>query len=331
MSAPIDLAGRVALVTGAGRGLGRSHALELAARGAKVVVNDLGCGLFGEGADESVAEEVVREIAAAGGSAIPNTLSIDDPDNARTMVQQAIDAFGRLDIVVNNAGFLRRRPFADHSAEMVRDLFAVHLLGSYFVSQAAFAVMQAQGYGRFVFTSSPGGTRGNPFVTAYGAAKAGIIGLAQCVALAGVEHGITANVISPFADTRMGDAMETTSPDERLHDHKELMRDILDTRHASAVVVYLSSEECALNHKVLTVGGGRVALSAIVIGEGFQAPFGTLLTPEQVRDNISAIIDLSAATNPLSSDQEGSAFLGPAVRHAMQNLPATAAEVKEQP
>jgi NAD(P)-dependent dehydrogenase (short-subunit alcohol dehydrogenase family) len=200
---------------------------------------------------------------------------------------------------------------------MVREIIGVHVLGSYFVSQAAFAVMERQQYGRFVFTSSPGGTRGNPFVTAYGAAKAGVIGLAQCVALAGIEHNITANVISPYGNTRMGDAMETKSADERLHDHEELMKDILDCRHASAVVVYLASEECALNHKILTVGGGRVALSAIVIGEGFQAPFGELLTPEQVRDNLPAITDLAAATNPLSSDQEGSAFLGPAVRAAM--------------
>lgn len=313
----IRLDGRVALVTGAGRGLGRSHALELAARGAKVVVNDLGCGLFGEGEDASVAQEVVREIEAGGGTAIANTLSVEDPDNAKAMVLQAVDTFGRLDIVVSNAGFLRRKPFLEHTPEMVRDIINVHLLGSYFVSQAAFEVMEAQKYGRFVFTSSPGGTRGNPFVTAYGAAKAGIIGLAQCVALAGVGHNITTNIISPFANTRMGKAMETKGADERLHDHEELMRDILDCRHASAVVVYLSSQECELNHMVLTVGGGRVALSAIVIGQGYQAPFGTLLTPEQVRDNVAAITDLSAATNPLSSDQEGSTFLGPAVSHAM--------------
>ena len=314
----IRLDGRVALVTGAGRGLGRAHALELARRGAKVVVNDLGCGLFGEGADDSVAQDTVREIEAAGGAAVANALDITDPVNAQAMVDQAIDRFGRLDIVVNNAGFLRRRPFGDHSPEMVREIIGVHLLGSYFVSQAAFAVMEKQRYGRFVFTSSPGGTRGNPFVTAYGAAKAGIIGLAQCVALAGVEHGIMANVISPFANTRMGQAMETKSADERLHDHEDLMKDILDCRHASAVVAYLASEACELNHKVLTVGGGRVALSAIVIGEGWSSPGYRLLEAEDIRDNLPAILDLSQCTNPTSSDQEGSAFLGPAVQAAMR-------------
>ncbi|MBV1691616.1 SDR family NAD(P)-dependent oxidoreductase [Novosphingobium sp. G106] len=317
MAGEIRLDGRVALVTGAGRGLGRSHALELAARGAKVVVNDLGCGLFGEGADDSVAMNVVREIEAAGGQAVANTLTIDEPANARAMVAQAVDTFGRLDIVVNNAGFLRRRPFLDHSEDMVRDLISVHLLGSYFVSQAAFEVMQAQQYGRMVFTSSPGGTRGNPWVTAYGAAKAGIIGLAQTIALAGEPVGIKANVISPYGNTRMGDAMETKSRDEDMGQHKELMAGVLDCRHASAAAVYLASEECELNHKVLTVGGGRVALSAILIGEGFQAPFGDLLTPELVRDNLPAILDLAKATNPTSSDQEGSAFLGPAVKAAM--------------
>lgn len=318
MGKAISLEGRVALVTGAGRGLGRSHALELAARGAKVVVNDLGCGLFGEGDDESVAMDVVREIEAAGGAAIANTLSVDDPDNAKAMVREAVEAFGRLDIVVNNAGFLRRRPFLDHTPEMVRDILSVHVLGSYFVSQAAFEVMQSQEYGRFVFTSSPGGTRGNPWVTAYGAAKGGVIGLGQAVALAGEPFNIKANIISPFGNTRMGDAMETRSPSEEMGEHRELMAGVLDCRHVSAAVVYLSSEECELNHKILTVGGGRVALSAIVIGDGFQAPFGELLTPEMVRDNLPAILDLSAATNPMSSDQEGSAFLGPAVQAAMR-------------
>jgi NAD(P)-dependent dehydrogenase (short-subunit alcohol dehydrogenase family) len=317
MAGEIRLDGRVALVTGAGRGLGRSHALELAARGAKVVVNDLGCGLFGDGADESVAMDVVRQIEAAGGEAVANTLTIDQPANARAMVAQAVDRFGRLDIVVNNAGFLRRRPFLDHSEDMVRDIMSVHVLGSYFVSQAAFEVMQAQEYGRMVFTSSPGGTRGNPWVTAYGAAKAGVIGLAQAIALAGEPLGIKANVISPYGNTRMGDAMETKSRDEEMGQHKELMAGVLDCRHASAAVVYLASQECALNHTILTVGGGRVALSAILIGEGFQAPFGDLLTPELVRDNLPEILDLSNATNPTSSDQEGSAFLGPAVKAAM--------------
>ena len=317
MNKEIRLDGRVALVTGAGRGLGRAHALELARRGARVVVNDLGCGLFGEGADDSVAQDTVHEIEAAGGEAVANGLDITDPANAKAMVDQAIGEFGRLDIVVNNAGFLRRRPFGDHTPEMVRDIIGVHVLGSYFVSQAAFAVMEQQRYGRFIFTSSPGGTRGNPFVTAYGAAKAGIIGLAQCVALAGVEHGIKANVISPFANTRMGDAMETRSPDERLQEHQELLAGVLDPRHASAAVAYLASEECELNHMVLTVGGGRVALSAIVIGEGWSAPGGRLLMAEDIRDNIPAILDLSQCTNPTSSDQEGSAFLGPAVQAAM--------------
>jgi NAD(P)-dependent dehydrogenase (short-subunit alcohol dehydrogenase family) len=313
----IRLDGRVALITGGGRGLGRSHALELAARGARVIVNDLGCGLFGEGADDSIAIEVVREIEAMGGEAIANTLTIDQPENARAMVAEATSAFGRLDIVVNNAGFLRRRPFLDHTPEMVRDIMSVHVLGSYFVSQAAFEVMLKQEYGRMVFTSSPGGTRGNPWVTAYGAAKGGVIGLAQAIALAGEPYGIKANVISPYGNTRMGDAMEVKSREEEMGEHKELMAGILDTRHASAAVVYLSSEECALNHTILTVGGGRVALSAILIGQGFQAPFGELLTPEMVRDNLPAILDLSAATNPTSSDQEGSAFLGPAVQAAM--------------
>ncbi|MDG2001768.1 MAG: SDR family NAD(P)-dependent oxidoreductase [Novosphingobium sp.] len=317
MNEPIRLDGRVALVTGAGRGLGRAHALELAARGAKVLVNDLGCGLFGDGEDPSVAEAVVSEIETAGGEAASNALAIEKPENAEAIVEHAVERFGRLDIVVNNAGFLRRRPFADHTPEMVDDILAVHVKGSYFISQAAFAVMEQQRYGRFIFTASPGGTRGNPWVTAYGAAKAGIIGLAQCVALAGEPHNITANVISPFAATRMGDAMETKSPQEEIGEHAELLADVLDPRHASAAVIYLASEGCALNHTILTVGGGRVALSAMIIGDGWQMPDGALLTPEAVRDHLPEVLDLSKGTNPTSSDQEGSAFLKPAIKAAM--------------
>jgi len=317
MTEPIRLDGRVALVTGGGRGLGRAHALELAARGAKVLVNDLGCGLFGEGEDSSVAAAVVREIEQAGGVAAANALAIERPENAKAIVEQAVERFGRLDIVVNNAGFLRRRPFADHTPEMVDDILAVHVKGSYFVSQAAFAVMEEQRYGRFIFTSSPGGTRGNPWVTAYGAAKAGIIGLAQCVALAGEPHGIKANVISPFAATRMGQAMETKSPEEEIGEHEQILSGVLDPRHASAAVVYLASEGCELNHTILTVGGGRVARSAIVIGEGWQMPDGALLTPEAIRDHLPEVLDLSKGTNPTSSDQEGSDFLKPAIEAAL--------------
>lgn len=317
MTEEIRLDGRVALVTGGGRGLGKAHALGLAARGASVLVNDLGCGLFGEGEDSSVAADVVREIREAGGKAEANTLSIASPENARAMVAQAVAAFGRLDIVVNNAGFLRRRPFLEHTPAMVREIIDVHLFGSYFVTQAAFEVMLAQEYGRIVFTASPGGTRGNPFVTAYGAAKAGIIGLAQCVALAGEPVGIKANVISPFAATRMGQAMETKSPSEEVGEHAEILAGVLDPRHASAAVVYLASQGCALNHTILTVGGGRVALSAIVIGEGWQMPDGALLTPEAIRDHLGEVTDLSNATNPVSSDQEGAAFLKPAIAMAM--------------
>jgi NAD(P)-dependent dehydrogenase (short-subunit alcohol dehydrogenase family) len=317
MNETIRLDGRVALVTGAGRGLGRAHALELAARGAKVLVNDLGCGLFGDGEDPSVAEAVVREIKQAGGEAEANALAIEKPENAKAIVEHAVDCFGKLDIVVNNAGFLRRRPFADHTPEIVDDILAVHVKGSYFISQAAFAVMEQHQYGRFIFTASPGGTRGNPWVTAYGAAKAGIIGLAQCVALAGEPHNIKANVISPFAATRMGDAMETKSPEEEMSGHEQLLSGVLNPRHASAAVVYLASQGCELNHMILTVGGGRVALSAIIIGEGWQMPGGALLTPEAVRDHLPEILDLSKGTNPTSSDQEGSAFLKPAIEAAM--------------
>jgi NAD(P)-dependent dehydrogenase (short-subunit alcohol dehydrogenase family) len=324
MGSSIRLDGKVALVTGAGRGLGRAHAMELAARGARVMVNDVGCGLYGEGADASIAESVVREIHAAGGAAAASALSVADPDSARRIVRDTVDAFGRLDIVVNNAGVLRRLPFLQHTPEMLTALLDVHLVGAFLISQAAFELMLAQEYGRFVFTASPGGTRGNQFVAAYGAAKGGVIGLAQVIALAGGPHNIKANVISPYASTRMAGAVQTKSDEEWLYEQPDVISRVLDPRQVSGAVAYLASEECDLNHTILTVGGGRVALSAMVIGEGWQVPSGEMLTAEAVRDHLCEIVDLSAATNPLSSDQEASAFLGPVVQAAIAERKSSA-------
>ena len=259
----IRLDNRVAIVTGGGRGLGRSHALMMAARGAKVVVNDLGSEMDGIGADRSVADAVVEEIGKAGGEAVANYDSVTTPESARKIIKTALDAFGTVDIVVNNAGIIRKKPFLEHTAQDLAAIIAVHQGGSFFVSQAAFEVMQKKRYGRFIFTTSVGGLRGNQFVAAYGSAKAGILGLAYVVAIAGIPFGIAANVISPYGHTRMAKSPHTVVDESKAHANRPEL--------VSPLVVYLASEECGLNHEVLTVGGGAVARTVIALGPGWRA------------------------------------------------------------
>jgi NAD(P)-dependent dehydrogenase (short-subunit alcohol dehydrogenase family) len=304
-SSQIRLDGRVAIVTGAGRGLGRSHALALAQRGARVVVNDVGAELDGSGADPSVAGVVVEEIRAAGGTAVANHDSVTTPEGARSIVKTALESFGTVDIVVNNAGAIRKKPFLEHSAEDLAAMIAVHQAGSFFVSQAAFEVMMNQRYGRFVFTTSVGGLRGNQYVAAYGSAKAGIVGLAYVVGLAGAPYGIAANVISPYGHTRMANAPLTPSQPG----HGAAVRPEL----VSPAVVYLASEECKLNHEILTAGGGAVARTIIALGRGWRAGPSQEISPEAVRDNLEQIMDVAQFSNPLTSDDEGALFLGPAM------------------
>src|SRR5579885_1765427 len=218
MSNRIRLDNRVAIVTGAGRGLGRAHALALAARGARVVVNDLGTELDGAGgADRTVADAVVEEIREAGGAAVGNHDTVATAEGARGIVKTALDAFGTVDIVVNNAGAIRKKPFLEHTADDLNALLAVHQAGSFFVSQAAFEVMMKRRYGRFIFTTSVGGLRANQYVAAYGSAKARIVGLVWAVALAGAQYGIAANVISPYGYTRMANAPLTPLDPARGH------------------------------------------------------------------------------------------------------------------
>ena len=305
----IRLDNRVAIVTGAGRGLGRSHALMLADRGARVVVNDLGAQLDGAGADASVADAVVNEIKAAGGRAIANHDSVASPEGARNIVKTALDAFGTVDIVVNNAGAIRKKPFLEHTAEDFAVLVGVHQAGSFFVTQAAFEVMMKKRYGRLIFTTSVGGLRANQYVAAYGSAKAGIVGLAFAVALAGAQHGILANVISPYGATRMGNAPLTPAATTGL-------AGVTRTELVSPAVAYLASEECKLNHEILTVGGGGVARTVIALSPGWRTAPGEDLTPEAIRDHLDQIMDISKFSNPLTSDDEGALFLGPAFAQA---------------
>ena len=199
----IDFTGQVAVVTGSGRGLGRIYAIELARRGAAVVVNDLGGTMDGEGSDAAVADQVVGEIIAAGGAAVASHDSVDSPEGGEAIVRTAVDHFGRLDAVVSNAGIFTSVPFDELTPEDWRRMLRVHLDGGFYLAQPAYRVMKSQGYGRFVFIASSAGMFGQHLEAHYAAAKAGLVGLTNVIALEGEPHGILANTVLPFGLSRM--------------------------------------------------------------------------------------------------------------------------------
>jgi NAD(P)-dependent dehydrogenase (short-subunit alcohol dehydrogenase family) len=266
--------GRVAIITGAGGGLGRAHALELASRGARILVNDLGGALDGSGASRSAAHRVVDEITALGGEAAPNSDSVASAEGGQAIVQAAVEAFGRVDVVVNNAGILRDKAFHKMDAAMIDSVIDVHLKGALYVSQPAFRLMREQGYGRIINTSSASGLFGNFGQANYGAAKAGLAGLTRVLSLEGATRGIKVNAIAPIASTRMttdvlGELATKVSPDA-----------------VSPLIAYLASEECAVSGHVYSVAGGRIA--RIFVGEtrGVVLPENT---PEAIRAHLPQI------------------------------------------
>ena len=243
----IDFQDRVAIVTGAGGGLGRAYATLLASRGAAVVVNDLGGSVHGDGEGAEMADSVVAEIEDAGGSAVANYNSVAEPAGAAEIVKTAIDAFGRVDILINNAGILRDRTLAKMEWDELDAVLDVHLKGAFYVTQPAFVQMKEQQYGRVIMASSASGLFGNFGQSNYGAAKAGLFGLMNVLKLEGAGHGITVNAIAPIAKTRM-----TT---EILGE----MADQCDPASVAPAVAYLASEECELNGEVWSIGAGSVS------------------------------------------------------------------------
>ncbi|MEQ8841795.1 MAG: SDR family NAD(P)-dependent oxidoreductase [Acidimicrobiales bacterium] len=274
---------RVAIITGAGNGLGKAHALELARRGAMVVVNDLGGAVDGDGTDSSAAQLVVDEITAAGGIAVANTDSVTDAAAARSMVDQAIDEFGRLDIVVNNAGILRDKAFHNSTLENWQAVIDVHLTGAYNVTLPAFQHMREQGYGRIVMTSSPAGLYGNFGQTNYSSAKMGLVGFARAIKQEGGRKGVHANVIAPTADTRMTEGLLGTIAEDS------------QPEHITAVVGYLCHESCELNGEVLACAAGRVARAFVGVTPGI---FDRDLSIDTVAANIDEIMDEDGYTVP---------------------------------
>ena len=285
--------GRVCVITGAGGGLGRSHALELARRGGKIVVNDLGGSVDGSGASSSAAQKVVDEITAAGGEAVANYDSVATPEGGRAIIQAAVNAFGRVDVVVNNAGILRDKAFHKMDAAMIDAVIDVHLKGAFYVSQPAFALMREQKYGRIISTTSASGLFGNFGQANYGAAKSGLAGLTRVLAIEGAGHGIKVNAIAPIAATRMtenllGELAARVAPET-----------------VSPVVAYLAHQDCAVNGNIYSVAGGRVARIVAVETPGVVLPETTAESFRDHLDHLDDIDELSATYHqPVSLDDE---------------------------
>jgi len=296
----VDFADRVAIVTGAGGGLGREHALLLASRGAAVVVNDLGGDVHGLGASASAADSVVDEIRSAGGVAVADYGSVSDPESAEAIVQGAIDEFGRIDIVVNNAGILRDKSFANLEWPDLAAVLDVHLKGAFYVTRPAFVRMKEQGYGRIVLTSSSSGLMGNFGQANYGAAKMGLVGLMNVLKLEGAKSGIRVNAVAPIARTRM---TEEIFGEAVAH---------FDPSYVAPAVAYLASEQCQVNGEIWSVGGGSVSRFFIGLTHGYFKHPGRSgsLTVEDIVEHIEDIRDEDGYIVPFSSQDEF-AKLGP--------------------
>ena len=294
MTEALGFDGKVAIITGAGGGLGRQHALLMASRGALVVVNDLGGAVDGTGSDKGAADKVVNEIKALGGEAVADTNSVATAEGGEAIVQSALDAFGTVDIVINNAGILRDKAFHNMDESLVDPVFDVHLKGAFNVTGPAFRVMRENGYGRIISTSSAAGIFGNFGQANYGAAKMGLVGFTRVLAVEGARFNIAANAIAPIALTRMtedllGDLGQKLQPD-----------------YVAPLVTFLAHESCDATGRVFSVGGGRVA--EVFIGE-CQGFTDANLSPESVRDNWSTICDRDGYAVPAQIAEETKMFV----------------------
>lgn len=281
-----DFEGKVAIVTGAGGGLGRCHALAFAERGAKVVVNDLGGSVHGDGASD-MADAVVEEIRAAGGTAIPNKASVTDRDGAKSMVDDAVREFGTVDILVNNAGILRDKSFKNMTLDEFDLVLDVHLRGTAYVTKFAWPVMYEKNWGRIVFTSSTSGIFGNFGQSNYGAAKMGMLGLMNVLAIEGASHNVRVNCLSPAAATRMtasvpGSQFDASNPPPGMN-----------PALVTPAVLYLCSED-APSATTVHASGGRYSRIQTFTNEG--VTLGADASYEEMLDNINEVMDMSDAT-----------------------------------
>jgi NAD(P)-dependent dehydrogenase (short-subunit alcohol dehydrogenase family) len=295
MAAELGFDGRVVVITGAGGGLGREHALLFAERGAQVVVNDLGGSVDGSGSSAGPAQQVVQEIEKLGGEAVADTNSVATPEGGAAIIQSAIDAFGRVDVVINNAGILRDKSFSGLTAEMLNLVIDVHLKGAFYVTMAAWPHFREQNYGRVVSTTSASGLFGNFGQSNYAAAKMGLVGFTKVLAIEGSKYGICANAIAPLARTRMTEEI-----------FGEDVASKIDPAFVSPVAAYLAHEECSVNGETYSVGGGRVAKVFVAEAPGYYNPE---LTMESVRDNLDQIREETGYAVPRTINSELKLFL----------------------
>ena len=292
----IDFTGQVVIVTGAGRGLGRLYAMEIARRGGSVVVNDLGGTMHGEGSDSRVADQVVAEIKRAGGAAVASYDSVASPEGGEAIVRSAVDRFGRLDAVVSNAGIFGSVPFDELSPAEWRRMLSVHLDGGFHLSQPAFRVMRSQGYGRFVFIVSSAGLFGQPLEAHYAAAKGGLLGLTNVIAIEGAPHGILANTVLPFGFTRM---VTDTVPDPTYLEESGFLRAI-QPELVVPIVVFLASRSCAVSHHNYSACAGRFARVFVGLGEGWLAEPGSNPTADDIAARFTDVSATEPFTVPMS-------------------------------
>jgi NAD(P)-dependent dehydrogenase (short-subunit alcohol dehydrogenase family) len=267
---------RVAVITGAGRGLGRAYALLLGSLGAKVVVNDLGGAIRGEGVDVGVAQQVVDEIRAAGGEAIANTDTVATPEGGRAIVQAALDAWGKVDILIHNAGNVRYGSIRELSYEDFKAVVDVHLMGAFHMVKAAHPLMCDAGYGRIVLTSSIGGVYGNQRCVNYGISKSGMIGLNNIAALEGEEHGVKSNIILPGAVTRMAEGLDISQYPP------------MEPELVAPVVGWMAHEKCSISGEILASVAGRIARVFVAETKGVYRPSWTV---DEVDAAMPAVLD----------------------------------------
>lgn len=289
--------GQVAIITGSGQGLGRSHAIEFARRGAKVVVNDLGGATDGSGGSSDAAKAVVAEIVAAGGEAIANGANVAKYDQVEAMVQQAKDAWGRVDILVNNAGILRDKSFANGALKDFEMVLDVHLMGSINCTKAVWATMREQAYGRVIMTTSSSGLYGNFGQTNYGSAKMGVIGAMNNLSLEGAKYNIHVNALSPTASTRMTAGLMP-----------EGVYELLSPRAVTPAVLYLASGQ-APTRTIIAAGAGCYSVVKIHETLGAYLPIDEQ-TPEGIAANWDAICDTNGETIPQVGSDQSLKFMG---------------------
>ena len=281
--------GRVAIVTGAGGGLGREHALLLASRGAQIVVNDVGGSISGEGGDAGRAQRTAKEIEDLGGVAVADINTVATPEGGEAIVRTALETFGRVDIVINNAGILRDKTFHNMTPDMFDQVVRVHLNGAFNVTRAAWVPMRESGFGRIVSTSSSAGILGNFGQVNYGAAKMGLVGFTRVLAQEGAKYNIKANILAPVARTRMTE--DLLGP----------LADRLDPALVSPVVAWLAHEDCPVTGEIYSAGGGRVARMFIGVTPGYYNP---RLTVEDIRDHFEELRTEAGYTVPNSTNEE---------------------------